>query len=171
MVVVAIDPGLTGACTVLDHNGLRVVFDLPTMPIPGIGEGAMVKRKIDAHAFCALLLKHCPPGEKPQAVIEAVSVMGGKNNAIQTQGSLLRSLGALESVFECLRWPLAYVQPQKWKKTFGLIDADLTATQRKAKAMECARRLYIECQDIARAKDHNRAESLLIAHFWMRTQA
>lgn len=170
MIVVGIDPGLTGACTVLDHNGLRAVFDLPTMAIPGVGEGAMVQRKIDGRAFCALLLKHCPPGEKPMAVIEAVNVMGGKNNAIQTQGSLLRSLGALEAVMECLRWPLKYVPPQKWKRVYGLIDSNLTDTQRKAKAMECARRLYPQCNEIARAKDHNRAESLLIAH-WMRMEA
>lgn len=170
--VLGIDPGLTGACAVLDHNGLRAVFDLPTMPIPGVGPKAMVQRKLDAHALCRLLLQHCPASEgKPTAVIESVSTMGGKNNAVQTQGSLLRTLGALESVVECLRFPVNYAAPQTWKRFYGLIDSELTDTERKRKAMECARRLYPDCEDIGLAKHHNRAESLLIAHWYARKSA
>lgn len=170
--VLGIDPGLTGACAVIDHNGLRAVFDLPTMPIPGVGPKAMVQRKLDAHALCRLLLQHCPASEgKPTVVIESVSTMGGKNNAVQTQGSLLRTLGALESVVECLRFPVNYAAPQTWKRFYGLIDSELTDTERKRKAMECARRLYPTCAEIGRAKDHNRAESILLAHWHMRKSA
>lgn len=167
---VGIDPGLTGACAVLDHNGLRAIFDLPTMPVPGAGPDAKVQRKLDGHALCAALLKHCPVSEgKPQVTIEAVRVMGGQNNAIQTQGSLLRTLGAVETVVECLRYPLTYAAPQSWKRHFGLIDPKLKDTERKRKALECARRLYPDCAEIGRAKDHNRAEALLMAH-WLKGQ-
>jgi crossover junction endodeoxyribonuclease RuvC len=171
MVVVSIDPGLTGACAVIDHNGLRALFDLPTMPIPGVGLDAMVKSKIDGKAFAGLLREHIHVGESAQAVIEAVGTMGGKNNAIQTQGSLLRSLGAIEAVIECCRIPLSYAHPQTWKRTFGLIDSKLSDTKRKAKAMQCARRLYPTCGQISRAKDHNRAEALLIGHWYSRKEA
>lgn len=172
MIVVSFDPGLTGAAAVLDHNGLRAVFDIPTMQIPGAGPQALVQRKVDAHALCRLLLEHCPAGEgKPHVVMESVRAMGGKNNSVQTQGSLLRTLGALEAVVECLGWPVGYVAPQRWKGFFGLIDADLSPAQRKAKALDCARKLYPGCADIARAKDHNRAESILIAHWQMRCVA
>lgn len=167
MIIFAIDPGLTGACSVIDHNGLIAVFDLPTMKIPNVGPKALVQNKIDGRAFCSMLLKHSPASEgKPTFVIEAVGTMGGADNAVQTQGSLLRSLGALEAVAECLNFPVVYVNSQKWKRLFGLIDPSLTATQRKKKALECARRLYPACSDIARAKDHNRAEAILIGH-WM----
>lgn len=160
--VVSFDPGLTGAGAVLDHNGLRAVFDIPTMPIPGVGPKALVQRKLDAHALCRLLLEHCPAAEgKPQVVIEAVGTMGGKNNSVQTQGSLLRTLGALEAVVECLAFPVEYVAPKRWKAMFGL-GPD------KKQALEVARRLYPDCADISRAKDHNRAESILIAHWQMR---
>ena len=47
MIVLGIDPGLTGACAVVGHDGLRAVFDLPTMPIPGVGPKALVQRKIN----------------------------------------------------------------------------------------------------------------------------
>lgn len=174
MLVIGIDPGLTGACSVIDHNGLRAVFDLPVMKIPGVGPKALVQNKIDGRAFCALLLKHCPASEgNPQAVIEAVGTMGGANNAVQTQGSLLRSLGALETVAECLKFPLEYAHPQTWKRFYGLVEAkdlSLTDSQRtaaaKRKAMDKARALYPACTDIARVKDHNRAEAILLAHWW-----
>ena len=169
MIVCSFDPGLSGAGAVLDHNGLRAVFDIPTMPIPGVGPKALVQRKLDAHALCQILLDHCPAAEgKPQVVIEAVGTMGGKNNSVQTQGSLMRTLGALESVVECLGFPLAYVAPQTWKRFYGLIDSDLSPAARKAKALERARTLYPACADIGRARDHNRAESILIAHWQMR---
>ena len=167
MIIFSIDPGLTGACSVIDHNGLVAVFDLPVMKIPNVGPKALVQNKIDGRAFCALLLKYSPAAEgRPTFVIEAVGTMGGADNAVQTQGSLLRSLGALEAVAECLNFPVVYVSPQKWKRPFGLIESGLTVTQRKKKSLECARRLYPHCTDIARAKDNNRAEAILIGH-WM----
>lgn len=167
MIIFSIDPGLTGACSVLDHNGLVAVFDLPVMKIPNVGPKALVQNKIDGRAFCTMLLRYSPASEgKPTFVIEAVGTMGGADNAVQTQGSLLRSLGALEAVAECLNFPIVYVNSQKWKRFFGLIDSDLKPAQRKKKALECARRLYPACSAIARAKDHNRAESILIGH-WM----
>lgn len=172
MLVVAVDPGLSGACAVLDHRGLRAVFDLPTMPIPGVGEKALVQSKIDARVLLQLLRQHCPTEEgKPRAVIEAVATMGGKDNAVQTQGSLLRTLGAVETVLECLGWAPEYVSPQTWKRHFGLIDSALKPAARKRKALETARRLYAQCNAIARAKDHNRAEALLIAHWWRQEHA
>jgi hypothetical protein len=166
MIVIGLDPGLSGACAVLDQNGLRAVFDVPVMPIPGVGPKALVQNKIDGRGLAKLLRQHCPPGEPVQSVVEAVSVMGGKNNAVQTQGSLLRTLGAIETVLECLGWAPQYAHPQTWKRYFGLIDSELTDAQRKRKALECARRLYPQCSDIARAKDHNRGEAILIAHWW-----
>lgn len=160
MIVIGIDPGLTGAVAVMDHNGVRAVFDLPTMPVPGAGPKALVKNKIDGRALCQLLLKHCPASEgKPRVFLEKVSTMGGANNAVQTQGSLMRSLGAIETVVECLNFPMEQVAPQSWKKQFG-IGSD------KAKALDVARRLHPEAAaELKRVRDHNRAEAILLAHF------
>lgn len=177
MIVIGIDPGLSGACSILDHNGLRAVFDLPVMKIPSVGPKALVQNKIDGYTFCGLLLKHCPASEgRPTVVIESVGTMGGANNAVQTQGSLLRSLGALETVAECLKWPIEYAYPQTWKRFYGLVvakDYNLSDSQRtsaaKKTAMEKARALYPACDDIGRVKDHNRAEAILLAHWWRQT--
>jgi len=172
VIVLGIDPGLTGACAVLGHNGLLAVFDLPTMPIPGVGPKALVQRKLDGLALRRRILELCPATEPVAAVVEAVGVTGTKNqHSVQTQGSLLRTLGAIECVLECLNLAVDYAHPQTWKRFYGLIDSELSDTQRKAKALTTARTLYPGCTDIARAKDHNRAESILIAHWQMRTAA
>lgn len=167
MIDIGIDPGLTGACSIHKDGLLAVVFDLPTMPIPDVGPEAMVQRKVDGRALCQLLLEHTA-GHEVRVIIEAVGTMGGQNNAVQTQGSLLRSLGAIETVPECLGWPPRYVAPQTWKKTFGLIDGNKSGTQAKAAALALTRRLYPACKDINLAKHHNRAESILIGRWLMR---
>lgn len=160
MIVIGIDPGLTGACAVMDHNGVRAVFDLPIMKAPDVGPDAMVQNKIDGRALCQLLLKHCPASEgKPHVILEKVGTMGGKNNAVQTQGALLRTLGAVETVLECLNYKIQYVAPQSWKKRFGL-------KSEKSKSLETARRLHPEVlAELKRVKDHNRAEAVLLAHY------
>lgn len=168
MRVIGVDPGLTGGCAILDGSGVRALFPVPTMLIPGIGPTAKVKRKVDGRAFCALLLQHCPPAEgKPTFVLEAVGTMGGKNNSVQSQGSLLRSLGALETVAECLNWPVVYVPALTWKRFYGLIDPNLKDSQRKAKALQTTRTLY-PAAHLPLAADHNKAEAILLARWWYR---
>lgn len=176
MIIAAIDPGLSGACAVLDHNGLRAVFDLPTMVDPTAGPAAKIKSKIDARALVRQLRQHCPAGEPVQAVVETIRAMapkadGGKDHTAQSQGSLLRTFGTVEAVLECLGWKPQYASPQTWKRHFGLIDKKLTATQRKRKSLDCARRLYPDHAGIARAGDHNRAEAILIAHYFRQVTA
>lgn len=172
MIVIGIDPGLTGACAVLDHNGLRAVFDLPTMPIPGVGPTAKVKTKIDGRALRRLLLESCPADEPVSAVIEGVGVLPSdrKNNAVQTQGSLMRTLGAVECVLETLGLDVAYASTTTWKKFYGLISPSLTPVQRKRISLDKVRQLYPDAP-VKRAKDHNRAEAVLIAHWHLRHAA
>jgi len=173
MLVVAFDPGLTGACAVLDHTGLRAVFDLPTMEDPTAGEKTLVRRKIDCRALVRLLRGHCPAQEgRPVSLIEAVTVTGPQHgHGVQSQGSLQRTFGAVEAVLECLGWSPEYVRPQAWKKAYGLLDGKKTTTQRKRASIECAQRLYPACAVIGRAKDHNRAEAVLLGHWRLMLEA
>ncbi len=163
MIVIGIDPGLTGACAVLDHNGLRAVFDLPTMDIPDVGPKALVKRKLDGRTLRKQLLETCAANEPVLAVVEAVGVMAGKNNSIQTQGSLLRTLGAVENTLECLNLVVVYAPPKVWKGFYGL-------KAEKNEARVIAQALYPDAP-LKRVKDHNRAEAVLIAHWHLRHAA
>lgn len=158
-VFIGIDPGLSGAISFLTERTC-VVEDLPTMPLPGNG---LITKKIDGRALAALIRKNVPPGETAEAYLEQVSTMGGKNNAVQTQGSLMRSLGAIETVLECLGYRPTMLAPQKWKRFYDL-DAD------KKRSLEVARALYKDAP-LQLAKHHNRAEALLIAHWGLRKKA
>lgn len=159
MIYIGIDPGLTGAISFVTDRTC-VVEDLPTMPLPGDG---LITRKIDGRALVALIRKNVPVGETAEAYLEQVSTMGGKDNALQTQGSLMRSLGSIETVLECLGYKPTMLSPQKWKKFYQL-GAD------KKKALEVARGLY-RGAPLSLAKHHNRAEALLIAHWGLRNKA
>lgn len=157
MITIGIDPGLTGAVAFVDSRGTHAFEDMPTVSLPG---NPYVKRRVDARRLGELLRQHCPVGEPVRAMVEAVRTMGGQNNAVQTQGSLMRSLGAIEAVLEVLRIEFESVEPQRWKG-FYAIGAD------KAEALDVARRLYPSAA-LKRKADHNKAEALLIAHYAQR---
>jgi hypothetical protein len=168
LIVVGVDPGLTGALAFIGCAGGVVLEDMPTLDLPG---GGLVKRRVDGRALANIVRSHCPVGETVAVFCEAVGTMGGKNNAVQTQGSLLRSLGAIEAVFDMLRWPCMPVSPQGWQAFYKLRGkkAEKREKDELPAAMRVARGLYPQAADrISRVKDHNRAEALLVAHFGMR---
>lgn len=160
MIYIGVDPGLTGAIAFIDTFGTCTVEDLPTMQLPGNG---MVQRKIDGLALAVLIRKHWPGDQKACSFVEQVGVMGGKNNAIQTQGSLMRSLGAIEAALEMLRIPPVMLHPKTWKGFYGL-------GKDKKESLQVARALYPDAESrLARVKDHNRAEAVLLAHHGLRS--
>jgi len=156
VILVGIDPGLTGAASFIDTRGRCSVEDLPTKELPGNG---LIKRRIDGYALARMLRDGCPADEPVLVLVEEVHAMGG--SAVQTMGSMMRSVGAIESVLEVLRLKVHPVRPQAWKKFFGL-GAD------KAESLRVARSLYPGAP-LQLAKHHNRAEAVLIAHFGLRT--
>lgn len=168
MVVIGIDPGITGAVAFIPTGAVACVEDIPTLPIAG---GGLVRRRISGRALGDLLLSMCPVGTHATVFCEDVATMGGRNNAVQTQGSLLRSLGAIEAVVEMLRWPMVKVAPRDWQGFYKLAGK---RRQERARgelpaAIGVAVGLYPDAaQRLSRVKDHNRAEALLIAHYGKR---
>lgn len=170
MITVGIDPGLTGALAFIGRGSVHIE-DIPTLPVPG---GGLVSRRIDGRRLAEIVRHHCPADAAVLVCCEAVGVMGGQNNAVQTQGSLLRSLGAIEAVFDVLRWPCVMVSARAWQKHFGLIGKKAEKRERGTlpAAILTARTLYPNAaHQLQRVKDHNRAEALLIAHFGMGSMA
>ena len=160
MIVVGIDPGVTGAICFIGRNTVKVV-DLPTVPVPGNGT---VKKRVHGPGLYDILLANCPADEPCIVLIENVAMsMGGQGSSSQTQGSQVQTFGAIQCCVELLGVPPTLIGAKKWKSFFGL-DSD------KKKSIECARRLWPELanSDLKFVKSHNRAESLLIAQFGLR---
>lgn len=161
MIAVGIDPGLTGAVAFVDSRGTHVIEEMPTLALPG---NPYVKRRVDGRKLADVLRAHCPVGEPVRVLVEAVHTIGSggrAGNALQTQGSLLRTLGAIEAVLEVLRLDFESVDVRRWKGFYAL-GAD------KDESLDVARRLYPSAS-LKRKADHNKAEALLIAHFGLRS--
>lgn len=152
MITIGIDPGLTGAIAFVDSYGSCTVEDIPTVDLPGKG---LIRRRIHGPGLAEIVRRFVPPGERAYVVLEDVHAMGG--SAVQTMGSMMRSVGAIETVIEMLRMPIHPVQPRVWKAHYGL-KSD------KAASLTTARALYPSAP-LKLAKHHNRAEAVLLAHY------
>lgn len=167
MIVVGIDIGLDGALSFVGRDESAVV----DMPVILNAEG---KRRIHGRGLLDALRQYCPVGSPILVGFEDVQPrpFGNANahgNSIQSQGSLMRSRGAVEAVLDVMgvrSEDCKIVQPQAWKSFYGLIG------QKKGESSHRARVLFPEVADsLTRVKDHNRAEALLIANFVRRKYA
>ena len=164
MLVLSCDPGLTGAISLLcSQRGLLECEDLPTSS-NGQTTGKML-RWIDTEALQAMLsnwsTKHDFAGQSVHAAIERPIPM--PTLPAQTVASQFDTFGVIRALvggrvsFDAMH----IVNPQAWKKVFGLkTDKD--------ESIACALRLYPKAgKFLARKKDHNRSESILIGHWLM----
>ena len=157
MITIGIDIGLTGAIAAVDSRS-AVVHDLPTVP-----DGKV--RRIDGRALHRLLRELVPIGCAATVLFEDVRARpqgnaGSHGNTMHSQGSMMRSRGIVEAVVDITRLEAQVVQPQTWKRHYGLLKTE------KGASLERARTLFPAiAHDLKRVKDHNRAEALLIAQY------
>lgn len=146
-----IDVGLDGAITVLDHNGQLVdVIDVPTVEIK---VGKSMKRRIAPAALVSELELFAR--EDCCALVESVASRPGQG--VSSVFSFGQSFGLIVGVLAGLKVPTEFVTPNVWTKAMRVVDGKDGSRQR---AME----LFPSHADkFKRVKDHNRAESCLIA--------
>lgn len=156
MILLGIDIGVTGAISAVDSSGACMVEDLPIAAANG---GKTVSARDLIHLIRAMV----PPGHHALAVMEDVRVraMHGRTMSHKTETALVLARGAIEAVLHIARIDVRLVQPQAWKRHFHI-----TGDKTGGKAREIAAGLYpLAADKLRRVKDHNRAESLLIAHY------
>lgn len=158
MITIGIDIGLTGALAAVDARGTAQVRDIPTVED---GKG----RRIDGRALLLTLREFVPIGEPALILFEDVRARpagnaGAHGNTMHSQGSMMRSRGIVEAVLDITRLERKVVQPQTWKRHYGLLKTE------KGASLDRARTLFPAiAHDLKRVKDHNRAEALLIAQY------
>lgn len=155
--ILAIDPGITGAYALVEETGAIVrVDDLPVIQ-------DMKTRWIDGDLLTEQWLDLI--GHRDVAgVIERVHPMpeSGSQGAFSqgmTLGSLLVSLQIVGASIEL-------VTPATWKRDLGLLSPGATDTARKRASIDKARLMFPRAP-LDRQKDHGRAEALLIAHWYL----
>ena len=152
--IIGIDLGLSGALACIDKNGLVDMQDMPVMPR---SVGGTVKLQVNAAGLRALLQGWVNGHDKNEffVLMERVNAMPKQGSA--STFSLGHTAGIVEGVICAYGLAHDVIPPQVWKKHFKL-------TKDKDAARALAQRYY-PAASLARIKDHNRAESLLIARY------
>jgi crossover junction endodeoxyribonuclease RuvC len=150
-VVLGIDPGLSGAIAALDPAGRVVaVLDMPGLET-GNGRRILNVLALRDALHSLMPIRAC--------WVENVSAMPTDSRV--SAFAFGRSVGALEAACLLSGVPVQRVTPQVWKRAAGL-----PAGVPKAASVEAAMRLLPGCAPyLTRAKDHGRADALLIARY------
>jgi len=151
MLIVAIDPGLTGAIGFL-RDGIYVAVE--DMPVVLKGAGS-VKSEVSPQGIKTLIRERLQPGETVVAVIEKVGAMPGQG--VSSVFSLGDSYGAARAVLATASFELVQVHPATWKKYFKL-TSDKELSRALATRMFPAAPLHLKKHD-------GRAEALLLARW------
>lgn len=174
MIVLGIDPGLSGAIAMLGHKGeLLGLADLPTMQ-RGAGN-AFVKNQVSPAGLRDLLCEWCNGRYDKNEIavfleearpMPTVARRGGQIKVLQgsaTTFSMGLTAGLIEGVIAAKGYTHQLVPATKWKKAFGLSSS-------KEQARMKAQRMFPSAE-VHLAKHHNRAEALLIARYGYDTVA
>lgn len=168
MIVLGIDPGLSGAVAVVRDRLLLAVEDLYAEDV--IGQ-PVVKRRLCAPVIAQQLRRlrseHSDGAEL--VVIERVAAM--PKQGVASVFCLGDSAGLLRGVLGTLELPTHYVTPQAWKKHFGLIKGKGEGKDKGASRTRATEIFPASAHYWRRVADHNRAEAALLARFGWETMA
>ena len=127
MMIIGIDPGLSGSICFFQDGKILDVLEMPTMT-----EGKKNKRQVNGAQVYNEILKRINKSEKHnvRVVIEQVSAMPGQG--VTSMFNFGQSFGILKGICSAMQLPLYFVRPTKWKKYFGLINSEKDASRTKA---------------------------------------
>lgn len=165
MIVVGIDIGLTGAFSVVMDTRLVALEDMPTRE--KIGSKALIRREIDGQQL-AFRLRACLGDRIDEALacLENVratpggGARGGRDPGASSTFALGETKGVIRGVLECLGIQRRWVEPQSWKRWYGIVD-DKNGKKAVLKATE----IFGLDERISLVKDHNRAEAALLGRY------
>ena len=159
MLVIGIDPGISGSiCFFKDGK----IFDIIEMP--NMAEGKKNKRQVNGAQIYNEISSRIKNFSKEdiKVVIEQVSAMPGQG--VTSMFNFGQSFGVLKGICSAMQLPMYFVRPAKWKKYFNLINSEKDAS--RTKAIEIFP--YISSQ-LSKKKDSNKADAILIASFFHNT--
>ena len=158
MIVVGIDPGLSGAIAILENNKVLNIFDMPVM-----AEGKKNKRQLNSAQLVNIIKDSTKPDAEKAVVVEQVNAMPGQG--VTSMFNFGQTFGAIKGVCAALELPIFFVRPSKWKKHFELINSSKDAS--RTKVIEMYPSL---ANQLTKKKDVNKSDAILIARFHFETK-
>ena len=159
MLIIGIDPGISGSICFFENGRIIDVINMPTMT-----EGKKNKKQVNgAQVYNEILNKVKKIESKDiRVIIEQVSAMPGQG--VTSMFNFGQSFGILKGICSAMQLPVYFVRPAKWKKYFNLINSEKDAS--RTKAIEIFP--YFSSQ-LSKKKDANKADAILIANFYHET--
>ena len=159
MLIIGIDPGISGAICFFEDGQVKEIIDMPVM-----ADGKKNKRQINGPQIYNEILERINNFQKKDitVVIEQVSAMPGQG--VTSMFNFGQSFGVLKGICSAMQLSMFFIRPAKWKKYFGLIKTEKDAS--RTKVIEIFP--YIS-SELSRKKDSNKADAVLIASFFYNT--
>ena len=159
MLIIGIDPGISGSICFLQDGKIVDVVEMPTMT-----EGKKNKKQVNGSQIFNEISEKIKKLDKKEikVVIEQVSAMPGQG--VTSMFNFGQSFGILKGICSAMQLPMYFVRPTKWKKYFNLINSEKDAS--RTRAIEVFP--YFSGQ-LSRKKDSNKADAILIASFYYET--
>ena len=158
MIIFGIDPGVSGAISILENKKVLEVFDMPTMI-----DGKKNKKQVNGSQVTNIIKDNLSSDKEIIVVVEHVNAMPGQG--VTSMFNFGQSFGVVKGICAALKLPIYFVRPVKWKKYFNLIKTNKDAS--RTKVIEIFP--YISSK-VSRKKDSNKADSILIAKYFEETQ-
>ena len=159
MLVIGIDPGISGSICFFQDGKIIDAIEMPTMT-----EGKKNKKQVNGSQIFNEISERIKKLDKKdiKIIIEQVSAMPGQG--VTSMFNFGQSFGILKGICSAMQLPMYFVRPAKWKKYFNLINSEKDAS--RTRAIEIFP--YFSGQ-LTRKKDSNKADAILIASFYYET--
>ena len=159
MLIIGIDPGISGAICFFENGEVKEVIEMPTM-----ADGKKNKRQINGSQTYNEISKRVKNIGKKDifVVIEQVSAMPGQG--VTSMFNFGQSFGVIKGICSAMQLSTFFIRPAKWKKYFNLIKSEKDAS--RTKVIEIFP--YISSY-LSKKKDSNKADAILIASFFHNT--
>ena len=159
MLIIGIDPGISGAICFFENGKIINVIEMPTM-----NEGKKNKRQVNGAQIYNEIFKRINKNHDKniRVVVEQVSAMPGQG--VTSMFNFGQSFGIIKGICSAMQLSLYFVRPAKWKKYFNLINSEKDAS--RTRAIEIFP--YFSSQ-LSKKKDSNKADAILIASFYHET--
>ena len=159
MLIIGIDPGISGSICFLEDGTIKDVIEMPTMI-----EGKKNKKQVNGSQIFNEISSQIKTYEKKniKVVIEQVSAMPGQG--VTSMFNFGQSFGILKGICSAMQLPIYFVRPAKWKKYFNLINSEKDAS--RTRAIEI---FPYFSSNLSKKKDSNKADAILIASYFHET--
>ena len=159
MLIIGIDPGISGSICFLEDGIIKDVIEMPTMT-----EGKKNKKQVNGSQIFNEISFRIKKYEKKniKVVIEQVSAMPGQG--VTSMFNFGQSFGILKGICSAMQLPIYFVRPAKWKKYFNLINSEKDAS--RTRAIEI---FPYFSSNLSKKKDSNKADAILLASYFHET--